>query len=90
MTAYKKNLLSWAVIMTVGLSAGLASLYVSAWFLVAVAAVVYIPQFFLERIVCPNCGTPVTYQGTLFGKRIRGGFIRRNCQQCGWDLNTER
>ena len=89
MTAYRKNLLAWIAIMATGLTLGLAGLYVSQWFLVAFILFIYIPQFLLERITCPKCGTPVTYQGTFFGKRIRGGFIRRACQECGWDLDRE-
>lgn len=87
MTAYKKNLVAWVVIMTVGLSLIWAFVEVSAWFTLPFALFIYVPQFFLEKITCPKCGTPVTYQGTFSGKRIRGGFIRANCQECGWDLD---
>ena len=87
MTAYKKNLVAWVVIMTIGISLGCAGLYVSQWFIVPFFLFIYVPNFFLEKITCPKCGTPVTYQGTFFGKRIRGGFIRKNCQECGWDLD---
>ncbi len=73
--------------MTVGLALIAAALELSHWFFVPFVVFIYVPQFFLERIVCPKCGTPVTYQGTILGKRIRGGFIRRHCQECGWDLN---
>lgn len=73
--------------MGVGLTLIWGALEVSQWFVVAFFAFIYIPQFFLEKITCPKCGTPVTYQGSIFGKRIRGGFIRRFCQECGWDLN---
>ena len=86
LSAYEKNVLAWVVIMVLGLSAIFASLYVSNWFLLAFAAVAYGPQFVLKRIVCPKCGTPVTYQGQLFGFAIQGGFIRRKCQACEWDL----
>ncbi len=86
MSAYTKNVLSWIVLMAVGLSAIAASLYVSAWFLIVLAGVIFGARFVLERIVCPQCGTPVTYQGTLAGMRVHGGFIRRQCQQCGRDL----
>jgi hypothetical protein len=86
MSAYQKNVLAWIVIMTLGLAVALASLYVSTWFLVAFAAIIYGPQFLLKRIACPKCGTPVTYQGSIAGFPIHGGFIRRQCQSCGWDL----
>lgn len=87
MTAYKKNLLAWLCIMVSALSMGLASMYVSNWFLIPFFGIIYTCRFYLQRISCPNCGTPVTYQGTFGGFRIQGGFIRRKCQQCGWDLD---
>ena len=87
MTAYKKNLVAWAAIMVIGLSLIWAALEVSQWFLLPFILFIYVPQFFLEKITCQKCGTPVTYQGTFLGKRIRGGFIRTNCQECGWDLD---
>ena len=86
MTAYKKNLLAWACIMALGFASGLAALYTSNWFVVPFVAIIYSAQFVVERITCPNCGTPVTYQGNIAGFRIRGGFFRKKCQQCGWDL----
>ncbi len=87
MTAYKKNLLAWACIMGIGLSSILAALYISNWFIEPFIAVICGAQFVVERITCPNCGTPVTYQGSIGGFRVRGGFIRSKCQQCGWDLD---
>jgi len=90
MTAYKKNLLAWALIMAVGVALGLAAVYVTSWFLVPFFAVVVSVRFVLNRITCPNCGTPVTYQGEFRGIAIWGGFIRRHCQKCGFDLNQQR
>jgi ribosomal protein S27AE len=69
------------------LTLSLLSLYVSNWFLLPFFALIFSAQFLLKRIVCPNCGTPVTYQGTFAGFRVQGGFIRKKCQQCGWDLD---
>jgi hypothetical protein len=85
-TAYQKNLVAWACIMSLGFLFGALFMYASSWFMLPFFAVVGVAPFFLNRIVCPNCGTPVTYQGTIAGLRIRGGFIRKKCQQCGWDL----
>jgi hypothetical protein len=88
MTAYKRNLFAWACIMIVGLTLIALSLYVSTWFLAPFFGIVFFAQFVLKRIVCPKCGTPVTFQGKIAGVRIQGGLIRKKCQQCGWDLNT--
>jgi hypothetical protein len=87
MTARKRVLAAWAFIMIVELAILLMALYVSTWFAVPFLAAVFVIPSVLKRIVCPKCGTPVTYQGTLYGIRIQGGFIRRKCQQCGWDLD---
>lgn len=85
-TIYQKNLIAWLCIMSLCFLFGILFLYVSIWFMLPFFAVVGGAPFFLNKIRCPNCGTPVTYQGTIAGLRIRGGFIRRKCQQCGWDL----
>jgi len=87
MTAYRRNILTWICIAAVALPVMLAALYVSNWFVLIFFSIVPIGGFFLNKITCPNCGTSVTYQGTLVGFRITGGFIRKKCQECGWDLD---
>ena len=89
MTAFRQNQLTWACIMVVELTIGMLALYVSTWFAVPFLALVFVIPIALKGIVCPKCGTPVTYQGTFFGVQVSGGFIRKKCQQCGWDLNTK-
>jgi hypothetical protein len=86
-TAYRKNLLTWACVIAVELTIGALGIYLSKWFFLPFFLLIYAIPFVLRGIVCPKCGTPVTYQGTLAGFRIQGGFIRRTCQQCGWDLD---
>ena len=90
MTTYRKHLLAWACILAVELAIGTLGLYVWKWFLVPFLALVYAIPLVLERITCPNCGESGVHQGTLIGIPIRGGFIRRKCQQCGWDLNQNK
>jgi len=41
----------------------------------------------LDKIKCPKCGMPVTYQGKILGESYFGGFSNRKCKNCGWDLN---
>ncbi len=89
MTIYKRNLLTWVCIMFVELTLGAMGIYLSKWCILPFFAGLFVVPHVLEKIVCPNCRTPVTYQGTLAAVRIEGGFIRRKCQQCGWDLNKE-
>lgn len=87
MTAYKKICFAWALIMLLEFSFGLGILLVSNWFMVPFFGMLFCAKLVLVPIVCPRCDTSVTYQGTYLGKRICGGFIRRKCQECGWDLN---
>jgi hypothetical protein len=67
---------------------GIGILYVSEWFIAPFFMVIAGAYFFLHRITCPNCGTPVTFQGVYAGIRIQGGWIRQRCQECGWDIRN--
>lgn len=87
MTPLRKNQFTWLTLMLVGLLLIALALYVSNWFILPFVALIFGGQFILGRIVCSQCGTPVTFQGQLFGKSVYGGFIRRRCQACGADLN---
>jgi hypothetical protein len=89
MTAFRKNVFAWACIMGAIFLFGLGALYLSEFFLVPFFALILSAKFVLDRITCLNCGTSVTYQGTFAGVKVSGGFIRRRCQQCGWDLDKE-
>ena len=91
MTGYRKNLLVWSCIMCLGLLSILAALYLSNWFLVLFALVVCTGHIFLKKITCPNCETPITYEGDgiLFGVRIPTDFFRKKCANCGWDLDKD-
>ncbi|MGH9439289.1 MAG: hypothetical protein ACRD22_15690 [Terriglobia bacterium] len=73
--------------VAIAVSFGALAIYVSKWFIVPFFASVFIPTFFIDRIVCPKCGTPVSYQGSLAGKRLRGGFIHKKCKKCGSNLD---
>ena len=88
MTTYQRNCLTWACIIAVELTIGLAAMYLSNWFVIPFFVGIAVVPFLLNRITCPKCGTRVTYQGKFFGFRINGGFIRKKCQECGWDLNA--
>lgn len=89
MTAYKKNLLSWACLMGVALLSILGGLYISTWFIGLLVAVILTGRFVLNKVTCPNCGTPVTYEGEAVINRIRPplAFLRRKCAKCGWELD---
>ena len=40
----------------------------------------------LLQIRCPNCGTSVAHQGKMGGISFYAGFVRKTCQNCGYDL----
>ena len=41
----------------------------------------------LDKLKCPKCEMPVTYQGKILGESYFGGFLNRHCKNCGWDLD---
>lgn len=92
MTTYKRNVSAWAIVIVGGFASILLTVYVSKWFIAPLAVVVYGSHIVLRRIVCPNCGTPVTYEGEGAWERFRppSAFLRKRCAKCGWDLNEVR
>ncbi len=88
MTAYKKNLAAWLAIMISGIFWIALALYVSNWFLVPFIATVFLSRLVLIRVTCPNCGTPLIYEGEGVYRRFRPptAFFRKKCARCGWNL----
>lgn len=89
MTPYRKNLLAWALIFVLAMSMAAAAQYLSKWFVVLFFLVIFMAHRILNRITCPNCGTPVTHvgKGALGGFHTLAAFYRTKCEKCGWDLN---
>ena len=87
MTAYKKLILLWAIVMFNFSFWGLLGLYFSAWFVIPAFGSAFVANYYFKDIICPKCNTPVSYQGSIMGNPIHGGFINKKCMQCGWDLN---
>jgi ribosomal protein S27AE len=89
MTAYKRNQVAWLCIIAAALSMGTAAVYISNWLLVPFTAIIYSGHFFLKKIKCPNCATPLTFEGESpsLWMRIRTAFRRRACAKCGWNLD---
>ena len=46
----------------------------------------FIASYILFKIKCPNCGSSLTYKGTVAGLPIYSGFASRNCKNCGCAL----
>ena len=88
MTPYKRYMLAWLRILIFGLLFIVLTVFASSWFSIAFFTVVFGANMFLKGIEYPRCGTPVTYQGRFRGFKVFGDFIRRNCQNCDYDLNS--
>jgi hypothetical protein len=90
MSAYRKFVQAWLFIISVELGFGAFGLYLSPWFFVPFFATLFVVPRVLKGIDCPNCGTPVTYQGSLGPFKISGGFVHQQCRNCGWDLKRDK
>jgi len=88
MTALNKNRFAWASIVVAGVCFGLGAMYLSAWFVVPFFANVFCAHLILQRIVCPSCGAPLTFEGKrLVGRLgVPSAWMRKTCAACGWDL----
>lgn len=88
MSALNRNRFAWAVIMLTGFCLVLAAMYLSAWFVVPLFAIAFGAHLILRRIVCPNCGAPLTFEGNRLVDRFAppSGWMRKTCAACGWDL----
>ena len=66
-------------------------MYLTVWFIVLFSIIIYSGHYFLNKILCPNCDTPLTYEGDdkglLTKYRPPTAFLRKKCAKCGWDLN---
>lgn len=88
LTAYQKVIAAWAGIFSLGLLFGVLFIYVSTWFMAPFFAVVGIGSYFLNRVVCPNCGARMTYETSFLRVRVPLLFVRDKCKECGWDLKS--
>lgn len=87
LSPYRRFLRAWVAIIGVELLVGLLALYVSVWFSVPFLGGVFLMPAILRGIDCPKCGTPLTYQGSIAGIRVSGGFPHKTCRECGCDLS---
>ena len=85
-SAYHRGLMTLALAMLLGWLFGMLFIYISDWFGFPFFLVILGAYFVVRKIVCPNCGTPILYQGSIWGMAVEAGFIRKKCQKCGWDL----
>lgn len=91
-TAYRKNLLAWALFLGVGLALIFIAVYISNWFVVPLVGLALGAHLVFDRIRCPRCNTPLTYEGETRREGpfatlgIPSAFFRKSCANCGWDL----
>ena len=64
----------------VGLSDEYEGILFSGWLLVGSIAML------LTR--CPQCGSPLVFQGKVAGIPIIAGFANKRCKKCGHDLTS--
>jgi ribosomal protein S27AE len=87
MSIYRKIILMWVVILLLVLIIILGAKYISSIIPIMGFSLPFIIKRTLDKMKCPKCGMPVTYQGEIFGESYFGGFLNRKCKNCGWDLN---
>ena|SRR5215469_9223289 len=85
-TVYQKVIATWVCIFFFGLIFGTLFLYGSFWFMIPFFAVIGIGAFFLNHIVCPNCGAHMTYEKSVLGVRVPLVFMRSKCKECNFDF----
>lgn len=85
-----ENMIAWACIMSLGFILSILFIYLSVWFIIPFFLIIFCARFVFNRIVCPSCGTPVIYGGSIWGLQIYGGFFWKKCRKCGWDLRIPK
>ena len=49
----------------------------------------FVAKYLLDKVKCPSCEMPVSYQGKMLGIPFYAGVCRRKCANCGYDLSQE-
>jgi hypothetical protein len=89
MSIYRKIILMWCVIFSLVLIIMLGAKYLSSIIPVMGLSLPFVIKWVLDKMKCPKCGMPVTYQGKILGENYFGGFLNRRCKNCGWDLDKK-
>ena len=81
------NLVTWGAMLAFAFLWLALAIYVSQWYLVGFVAILALGRLSLERIICPNCGKPITFEegGARSLRHLLAPF-KRFCANCGWDL----
>lgn len=88
MSIYRKVLLMWCVVFLLVLILLIGAEFVSTLIPVLGLLIPFYIKHTLDKLKCPSCGMPVTYQGKILGENYFGGFLNRHCQNCDWDLDN--
>ena len=88
MSVYRKVLLMWCVVLLLVLILMLGAKFVSNLIPIMGLLIPFYIKCTLDKLKCPKCEMPVTYQGKILGESYFGGFLNRHCKNCGWDLDN--
>lgn len=50
----------------------------------------FVCSLLLYRVRCPECDTPLGFQGRLLGVPMYAAWTYHNCRSCGCDLTVRR
>lgn len=89
MSVYKKLLIVWLAVFWLVCLIGLAAYWLSSLFALAGLLLPLMIKRYLDRLTCPHCNMPVTYQGEIVGVAYYGGFLNRVCRKCGGRLDVD-
>ena len=87
MSVYRKMILMWCIVFGLALIIMATARFVSNLFPALGLLLPFYIKHTLDKLKCPKCEMPVTYQGEFLGKSYFGGFLNRKCKNCGWNLD---
>lgn len=88
MSVYRKVILMWCIVLLFTLMIMVTAKLVSSLIPIMGILIPFYIKHTLNKLKCPKCEMPVSYQGKILGQSYFGGFLNRRCNNCGWDLDT--
>ena len=88
MSPHGHYLLAWFATIAIGLGIGISALYLSGWLMLLAVAWLLFAQAWIRRIACPQCDTPLSFDGHHLRDRVGTPLIlnKVKCAACGRDL----
>ena len=88
MSVYRKVILMWCIVLLFTLMIMVTAKLVSNLIPIMGLLLPFYIKRTLNKLKCPKCEMPVTYQGKILGHSYFGGFLNSRCNNCGWDLDN--